>query len=276
MRRTGLPAAGVAVLLGVGVATVVLSRPTAELVHETRSGADFESRPAAPIAEAPTAAPAESSAEMAPTPGAKVQALRQAATAPGFATAGEAHPQAAKPGAEAPDARPQEADTAAAQMRASWTASVTPSPAQVPDAFEAEGQQPGPLAAAGPPVPEPDGPGVSTVKQDVAQEPVERVPDEPQTLAEADAAFEAPSPAATSASEIDVLVATARKAQVTKYVNMRVGPGNDAAVITVIPANAPVSVIDCNGWCHVIYGGEQGWVYESFVSGADTDPTSNG
>ena len=41
-------------------------------------------------------------------------------------------------------------------------------------------------------------------------------------------------------------------------VNMRSGPGTQYAVITTIPAGAPLEVFDCQNWCEVAYAGNAG------------------
>lgn len=75
--------------------------------------------------------------------------------------------------------------------------------------------------------------------------------------------------AATAPSEIELLAETATKTTVKKWVNMRTGPADDAATITIIPAEAEIGLISCDGWCHVIYEGQQGWVYKNFIRGAE-------
>src|SRR6185312_3000113 len=51
-------------------------------------------------------------------------------------------------------------------------------------------------------------------------------------------------------------------------VNMRAGPGTGYAVITTIPAGAPIEVIGCSSWCQVAFGGTEGFASANYVSGA--------
>jgi hypothetical protein len=60
-----------------------------------------------------------------------------------------------------------------------------------------------------------------------------------------------------------MVAATART-----WVNMRAGPDNGAAVITVVEAGARVNVVACNFWCEVVYNGQTGWIYQDFLNGA--------
>jgi SH3-like domain-containing protein len=48
-------------------------------------------------------------------------------------------------------------------------------------------------------------------------------------------------------------------------VRMRAGPGNGQAVLATIPKGRPVEVIECRQWCEVIFAGQRGWVYKSFI-----------
>ena len=54
-------------------------------------------------------------------------------------------------------------------------------------------------------------------------------------------------------------------ATANSWVNMRSGPDNDAAIITVVAAGAEVSVMGCNFWCEVVVDGQQGWIYQDFL-----------
>jgi hypothetical protein len=54
-------------------------------------------------------------------------------------------------------------------------------------------------------------------------------------------------------------------ARTTSDVNMRAGPENDAAVITVVPAGSAVGVVSCDIWCEVVFEDRQGWVYRDFI-----------
>jgi hypothetical protein len=52
------------------------------------------------------------------------------------------------------------------------------------------------------------------------------------------------------------------------WVNMRAGPDNEAAVITVVGQGDRVQVVACNYWCEVVYNGQTGWIYQDFLAGA--------
>jgi hypothetical protein len=67
-----------------------------------------------------------------------------------------------------------------------------------------------------------------------------------------------------SADDPDAAVAT-RSAPVTTDVNLRAGPDNAAAVVTVVPASSHVEVIACDYWCEVVFAGKRGWIYKGFV-----------
>lgn len=53
--------------------------------------------------------------------------------------------------------------------------------------------------------------------------------------------------------------------RVTSGVNMRAGPGNGQAVVATIPAGSPIQVVKCAHWCEVIFAGQRGWVYKTFI-----------
>ena len=54
-------------------------------------------------------------------------------------------------------------------------------------------------------------------------------------------------------------------ARVTSGVNMRAGPGNGQPVLATIPPGSPIEVIKCGHWCEVIFAGQRGWVYKTFI-----------
>jgi len=58
-----------------------------------------------------------------------------------------------------------------------------------------------------------------------------------------------------------------RDARVTRYVNLRDGPADEARVIAVIPTNATVQAETNCGWCVVAYNGQRGYIYKDFLSG---------
>ena len=61
-----------------------------------------------------------------------------------------------------------------------------------------------------------------------------------------------------------------RTAAVNSDVNMRTGPDNDAKVIKALRRNSKVEVIGCNFWCEVIHAGKRGYIYKSFIPGAES------
>lgn len=61
-----------------------------------------------------------------------------------------------------------------------------------------------------------------------------------------------------------------RSATVTSAVNLRAGPANGAGVLGVVPAGSEVGLIGCEYWCEIVFEGERGWIYRSFLSGADS------
>lgn len=55
-------------------------------------------------------------------------------------------------------------------------------------------------------------------------------------------------------------------AQVNAWVNMRAGPDNDAEILAVVPGGAEIGAeADCLHWCEVVYEGQQGFIYSSFI-----------
>jgi hypothetical protein len=59
--------------------------------------------------------------------------------------------------------------------------------------------------------------------------------------------------------------ATGREAKVTTAVNLRAGPKDEAKVLAVVPARETVQLINCDGWCEVVFQGQRGWIYKSFI-----------
>jgi hypothetical protein len=58
-----------------------------------------------------------------------------------------------------------------------------------------------------------------------------------------------------------------RFARVVSDANMRAGPSNGQSVLATISRGSPVEVINCRQWCEVIFAGQRGWVYKSFIGG---------
>lgn len=65
-------------------------------------------------------------------------------------------------------------------------------------------------------------------------------------------------------------------AHVTKYVNLRDGPADEAKVIVVVPANAAIEAQTNCGWCAVNYNGQQGYIYKSFIRRSTAEEASAG
>jgi hypothetical protein len=63
-------------------------------------------------------------------------------------------------------------------------------------------------------------------------------------------------------------VEPSRTEPVTANVNMRAEPSMDAEVITVVPADGRVAVLECGQWCKVTYGNQSGWVHRRFIGEA--------
>ncbi|MDI6027890.1 hypothetical protein QBK99_17005 [Corticibacterium sp. UT-5YL-CI-8] len=56
-----------------------------------------------------------------------------------------------------------------------------------------------------------------------------------------------------------------KPAKATQAVKLRAGPADEAGVITVLPANATIQAeADCQ-WCTVVYNGQRGYVYKTFI-----------
>jgi SH3 domain-containing protein len=54
-------------------------------------------------------------------------------------------------------------------------------------------------------------------------------------------------------------------ARVISGVNLRAGPSNGQPVLATIPRGSPIEVIKCRYWCEVIFAGQRGWVYKTFI-----------
>jgi hypothetical protein len=172
-----------------------------------------------------------------------------------------------RPGAQAPDASNKSADAGVRMIKFGEQAVATVDPTT-----PIEPESPATAAT------EPSGNSEHTAG--VHPQPADARPDEfPETggagaFANLDEIGEQPSAGAIAEqTEPDVATAGAevtsevtRSAPVTATVNMRAGPDLDAAVITVVSAGTEVGVIGCDSWCEVVFGGERGWIYQSFVS----------
>lgn len=60
--------------------------------------------------------------------------------------------------------------------------------------------------------------------------------------------------------------APSRTATIASAVNMRASGAKGARVLAVIPRGATVGLVDCDGWCEVIYEGRRGFIYKSFIA----------
>ncbi|ESW60203.1 MAG: hypothetical protein Q27BPR15_13285 [Rhodobacter sp. CACIA14H1] len=70
--------------------------------------------------------------------------------------------------------------------------------------------------------------------------------------------------------------AHAQTAEVTAWtdLNLRAGPGPGYPILTVIPAQAPVTLRGClaqQSWCQVDYGGQQGWASGDYLTVMQND-----
>lgn len=54
-------------------------------------------------------------------------------------------------------------------------------------------------------------------------------------------------------------------ASVNRYVNLRAGPADEAAILVVVPAGAKVEAEQNCEWCVVSYNGQRGYIYKSFL-----------
>jgi len=56
-----------------------------------------------------------------------------------------------------------------------------------------------------------------------------------------------------------------KAARLTRYVNLREGPADESRVIAVLPTDADVDAEGDCGWCLVVYDGQRGYIYKSFI-----------
>lgn len=80
---------------------------------------------------------------------------------------------------------------------------------------------------------------------------------------EADTGMMGAQPTGAAAAELPL--PAMKTARVTKYVNLRAGPADESRVIAVVPANAEVKVESGCQWCTVVYNGQRGYIYKSFI-----------
>lgn len=57
-----------------------------------------------------------------------------------------------------------------------------------------------------------------------------------------------------------------RESRIASAVNLRARPHNHANVLTVIPTDAVIMAqANCEHWCNVVYDGQQGYIYKTFI-----------
>ncbi len=114
--------------------------------------------------------------------------------------------------------------------------------------------------------------------------PAERAPDQVETAAIEPSAARLPTPRpeyepAPAKPPVDdgdaapaARVPTPPTSNVTvnDAVNMRSRPQKHAKIVMVVPDNATVGLVDCDGWCEVVYDGRRGYIYKSFIGSGDT------
>jgi hypothetical protein len=96
-----------------------------------------------------------------------------------------------------------------------------------------------------------------------------------QPRGEVPAEVPAPAEAAPLSSDPPALVAAPSEsvaapalARVRSAVSMRAGPDRRSEVVGTVPADGPVQVVSCDGWCEVVYNGRRGFIYQTFLDGA--------
>ena len=50
------------------------------------------------------------------------------------------------------------------------------------------------------------------------------------------------------------------------HCTQRTGPSTRYAKIITVPAGARVQVYRCSSWCHIRYGGRNGWAYGAYIA----------
>ncbi|MCY6383392.1 SH3 domain-containing protein [Hoeflea prorocentri] len=80
-----------------------------------------------------------------------------------------------------------------------------------------------------------------------------------------DGAFKASSVSAYAVANAEAENMGFKKGCARKWVNLRAGPSSKSEVLTIVPADAEIMVeTDCK-WCGVVYKGQKGYIYKSFV-----------
>lgn len=114
------------------------------------------------------------------------------------------------------------------------------------------------VVAAGATTPLEAMPAIPGAEKIVVRDPVET---EALALTETDK----PDTAATAAVKAIVQdpAKDGSEAVIKRSVNMRSKPGG--AVLGVIPAKTPVELVSCTKWCEIVYKGQRGFVYKSYI-----------
>jgi len=89
----------------------------------------------------------------------------------------------------------------------------------------------------------------------------------------AQAASPANTPPPESAPAAAAVTHNAAPAVAHTNVNLRNGPGTTYTVVTLIPAGSSVEVSGCkNGWCQVVFMGQNGYIIESSIAPSASGP----
>ncbi|WP_157016547.1 SH3 domain-containing protein [Mesorhizobium xinjiangense] len=101
------------------------------------------------------------------------------------------------------------------------------------------------------------------------QEPVVEIAETEAEAAALEEKLEMASSEIDTAQTASIPAAGLSPATVTRWVNMRAGPADEAEILMVVPANADVEAeSDCN-WCAVAYEDKRGFIYKSFIRHED-------
>lgn len=102
-----------------------------------------------------------------------------------------------------------------------------------------------------------------------AENIVVRDPEETDALALADTGKTDPAATAavkaivTDSADQTAAAGDAREAVIKRSVNMRTAPGG--SVLGIIPAKTAVELVSCTKWCEIVYKGQRGFVYKSYI-----------
>nr|WP_269930715.1 SH3 domain-containing protein [Aminobacter sp. HY435] len=96
-----------------------------------------------------------------------------------------------------------------------------------------------------------------------AEKIIVRDPADSEALALADTGKTDPAATAAVKAIVKEPAADAGAAVIKRSVNMRSKPGG--AVLGVIPAKTAVELVACTKWCEIVYKGQRGFVYKSYI-----------